>query len=87
MENWSELYLRCCSNDWVTRVVANGGAMPSSTTINALQVFVAKLRSVGLWSKMLIINPLVSDNLIASITPLLKGNSSDPWANSGFCFR
>lgn len=71
------------ATDWANRVVKNGGARPSNTTINALQTFYNTLSSSRLISKMITVNCFAPDNLTASFTPLIV-NGNDPWINSGF---
>lgn len=70
--------------NWAARVVSNGGATPSAGTQAALSNFVGALQGAGIWAKMIAVNCLVSDSLIACITPLLVGSGNDPWTNSGF---
>lgn len=69
--------------DWAKRVVTNGGALPSQSTINAMQTFYNTLVSQGLKASMLEVCCFVPDNLIACITPLIKTSGSDPWTNHG----
>lgn len=71
--------------DWVERVIYNGGAAPSEATQNALRTFYNGLVSNNLLSKMKVINAVVPDNLSASLTPFWNSTGSyDPWINSGF---
>lgn len=65
---------------WAQRVVLNGGPMPSAPTISAINTFVASLNSAGVWSKMLHVNVVAPDSLIAAETPLLKTiGTNDPY--------
>lgn len=70
--------------DWATRVVNNGGAMPSAGTIAAMETFRLALISSGLYSKMKSVCVFVPDSLIAATTPLVVGIGSDPWTNNNF---
>lgn len=72
------------ANDWASRVVVNGGAMPSQATINACETFIESLMVSGIWSKMVALNMYAPDNLIAAITPLVKVKGNDPWTNQSF---
>lgn len=69
--------------DWLARVDAAGGAAPSQTTIDALNEFCATLRGNGLDTLMVSMNPIVPDNIIAAITPLIKTHGHDSWTNVG----
>lgn len=71
-------------SQWSTRVITNGGAAVSANTMSSMNTFDVALNSAGLSSKMIAVNCFVPDNLIASITPLLKGSGNDPWTNNGF---
>jgi hypothetical protein len=70
--------------DWANRVVTNGGAAPSAGTKTALTTFYAGLVSDGLTGKIKAMCCFVPDNLIAAITPLVRGVGSDPWTNTNF---
>lgn len=72
------------ANDWATRVVANGGAMPSANSITAAGNFVASLKLAGIFTKMHAVNMFAPDSLIAAITPIIKNLGFDPWTNSNF---
>ncbi len=67
------------ANDWATRVVANGGAFPSQASINGYTAFVDGCIADGNWSKMIHVNGMASDSLIAMKTPLLNIQGIDPW--------
>lgn len=69
--------------DWVTRIIANGGAAPSAANITATRTFYNTLNAAGLWSKFYILNPIVPDNAVAAKTPLIRGAGSDPWVMAG----
>jgi len=64
--------------------VANGGATPADSTKNAIADFYNGLIADSLLSKMLTLNCIAPDNLIAATTPLIVGPGSDPWTNNGF---
>jgi len=71
---------------WISRVIANGGATPSSTTVTALNTFCNTLDSKYISPFICALNPIVPDNLIAATTPLffIPSNGNDPWTNSNF---
>ena len=71
---------------WANQVVANGGARPSSTSINAVTAFVSGLVADGLTSKMIAVCPFAPDSLIAALTPIpaLTTAGNDPWTNHNF---
>jgi hypothetical protein len=69
--------------NWASRVVTNGGAAPSTATKQALHVFCVGLDSASLTAKMKAVCCFAPDNLIASITPLIKVAGNDPWTNVG----
>lgn len=70
--------------EWVERVVANGGETPSANTQSALSVFADGLIDSGLDTKMKSVNCLVPDNMIACATPLIANVGSPSWAINGF---
>lgn len=65
------------TNSWVTRVLANGGAMPSANTISASQTFEAAISSLK--SRIYHLNFVAPDSLIAFQTPFIKTVGIDPW--------
>lgn len=69
---------------WAARVVTNGGAAVSGATVSAVNTFYNGLVSNSLLSKMISVNVIAPDNLIAAITPLIVGGGNDPWTNNGF---
>jgi hypothetical protein len=70
--------------NWARRVVANGGAAPSTATINAIDTFLNTLESAGLLSKIDTMCVFVPDNFIAASTPVWRRWGDDPWTNVGF---
>lgn len=71
-------------SNWATRVVANGGALPSKNSVAAQDTFWRAMISAGIDSKMYCVNCVAPDSLIAMATPLIVGGGSDPWtANAG----
>jgi hypothetical protein len=70
--------------DWANRVVANGGAAPGNTTLNALTNFIAGVQTDNLWPSMAVVNIFAPDSLTAAITPLFRSVGSDPWVNHNF---
>lgn len=71
-------------SDWVTRITAAGGAAPSAENQRAHGFFYDNVNSNGALSPLLIVNLLTPDNLIAAITPFIKGGGLDSWTNTGF---
>jgi hypothetical protein len=70
--------------DWVTRIIRSGGNIPSNNTLIALTNFLLGMDSVGLTSKILIVNAFVPDSLVAATVPLLKVSTGDNWTNHNF---
>ncbi len=70
--------------DWATRVVANGGAMPSGNTIACMETLRLSLISLGITNKIYSLCIFVPDSLIAATTPLFKHKGADPWTNGNF---
>lgn len=70
--------------DWVNRVVFNGGATPSLNTQQALTAFVLGMRASGLLAKMVMVNCFVPDGLVAAMTPLIMGAGFETWINHNF---
>jgi hypothetical protein len=71
--------------NWAAQVVTNGGAAPSSGTKAALQTFVNSLYAANLFAKLVVVNCMVPDNLIACLTPLFNsGLGNNPWTNNNF---
>ncbi len=71
------------TTDWARRVVANGGAMPSQTSIIAMETLRVSLEAQGLTNKIWTLCIFVPDSVIAASTPLIKNLGADPWTNSG----
>lgn len=72
------------STDWQTRVVANGGAMPSANTIAAMETLRLGCIAAGLTNKIYSLCVFVPDSLIAATTPLFLHKGVDPWTNNNF---
>ena len=70
--------------NWALRVVANGGAQPSNSTIAALDTFYDTLVASNIAAKMKSVNCYASDSLTACLTPLIVGSGYDPWRNTNF---
>lgn len=68
--------------NWAVRVVANGGATVATSTVSALNTFIASCKGAGLWSLMYHVNCIVPDSLKAALTPLLVGGYNDPWIDN-----
>lgn len=69
--------------DWVSRVIGAGGADPSASTKLALSHFMDALDTASLTSKMLSVNCIVPDNLIAATVPLIAVSGNSPYTNLG----
>jgi hypothetical protein len=70
--------------DWAARVVVNGGAAPSAYNVAAISNFCGALDAASITNLMIAVNVFAPDNLIASITPLIKNYGNDPWTNTSF---
>ncbi len=69
---------------WVSRVVAAGGAVPSTATQAALSTFLQAIYGSTLFCKMIFVNCLVPDSLTAALTPLIQAAGSASWTNHNF---
>lgn len=67
---------------WAAQVVTNGGAAPSSTTICAFDTFWSAVVTAGIDSKMLSVNCMAPDSLIAARTPLYKTAGNALWTDA-----
>lgn len=74
------------ASDWANRVVANGGALPSSTIQNALATFYNGLVTAELSEKFYCLNCYAPGDIEAGITPLIVGVGNDPWTNGSGAF-
>lgn len=76
------------ANAWAARVVANGGAAPSASTITAIANFQCGLIADGLDTLMVTWNAMVPDSIVAAMTPQfigpVGGSGTDPWTNNNF---
>ncbi len=70
--------------DWALRVVANGGAMPSQSTIISMETFRLGVIAAGISNKLYDCCIFVPDSLIAATTPIFRSKGSDPWSISNF---
>jgi hypothetical protein len=70
-------------SSWATRVVANGGAAPTTATKNALNTFYNGLVTDGIDTAIIALDAFVPDSLIACLTPLVVHAGNDPWTNIG----
>lgn len=70
--------------DWSTRVVANGGALPSQNTIQAMETLRTTLISQGITNKIYALCNFVPDSVIACCTPLFYHLGYTNWGNSNF---
>lgn len=68
--------------DWALRVVANGGAMPSQNTIQAMETLRLGCISAGLTNKIYSLCVFVPDSVIASATPLFLHKGYPMWTNN-----
>lgn len=69
--------------DWAKRVVTNGGAFPSRTSILAMDGFYRAVVAAGIDTKMKSCCVFVPDGIIAASTPIFKAYGNDPWTNTG----
>lgn len=69
---------------WADRVVANGGARPSQTTIDIADNFILSCSIFGFQSKLRMVNIFAPDNLIACCTPLFSNEGTAAWTNNNF---
>ncbi len=76
---------------WTNNVVLNGGALPGSTSYNAINVWydamiTAGLATDGTFSSCTIrsANAVAPDSLIAALTPCIDLAGSQPWVNHNF---
>ena len=70
--------------DWAARVVANGGAAPSTSTKTAMSTFYDALQAASLDTQMKGLCVFVPDSLTAATTPLIVGTGLGLWTNTGF---
>jgi hypothetical protein len=71
--------LNALATDWAAQVVTNGGAAPSGGTVTALSNFCNALDAASITSKMLALNCIVPDSLIAAATPLIHVKGGSIW--------
>jgi len=70
---------------WSNRIVAAGGVTPGAASKSAVHTLATDLWSAGIIRKILHAIPLVSDSLIAAITPIFyNGVGNASWANTNF---
>lgn len=69
-------------NNWVNTILRNGGSKPSLQTIVASNELYNNISN--LLPKIKALNGFVSDNLIASITPLISNYGNAVWTNTNF---
>jgi hypothetical protein len=70
--------------DWITRIEANGGRIPSVNTQRTMEVLYNDLAGAGLVSKMKSLCVFVPDNLTAALTPFIKSAGNNLWRSVGF---
>lgn len=71
-------------SDFGTRVVTNGGATVSNSTMTALNTLFDTLTSNSLITNCLTLNPFIPDSLTGCLTPLIKVKGNDPYTNFGY---
>jgi hypothetical protein len=71
-------------DEWASRVVANGGAMPSGNTLRAVATFRTSIASIR--SQIVLCNFFAPDSIVAALTPLIVGPGPGLWptVNPGF---
>lgn len=72
------------ANDWAARVVTNGGSAPAASTVSALRTFYNALVTAGIDGKMIAVNCVVPDSLIAACTPLICKFGNTLWTPINF---
>lgn len=70
-------------SNWVSRVIANGGAAPSANTIAAATTFYSALVAGGISGMYKTLNMVAPDSDIAARTPLIVGVGKDPYTGGG----
>lgn len=97
LQDMVQLYLMCdwpaggiCAHpivtDWLTRLANDYQPMPSTQTIQAICDFCDRLTMYGLTDKLLVVNPVIPDSLLAMRYPLIyqTGNGNSPFVNANF---
>lgn len=69
------------TNDWVTRILTNGGVQPSTPVMNAVDTMDKTMVSAGLDTKIIANCWFTMPNLINIRTPYYHFLGSDPWAD------
>ena len=70
--------------DWPSRVVANGGALPSANSTNSVNIFYTHLVLTGLTNKLISVIGFAPDSLIAATTPIYLQDGYPLWTNVNF---
>jgi len=71
-------------SDWATRVVTNGGALPSILTRWKSSIFMTSLDAAGVTPLIKALNFIAPDSLIAAQTPLIKTDFIELILNGDF---
>lgn len=66
---------------FIERIESAGGEAPSKETLAALDAFIDGLVEDGIYDKMLMVNCIVPDSLIAAQTPLIAKKGYPVWTN------
>jgi hypothetical protein len=69
--------------EWVARVVAAGGAVPSAATQMVSDSFIKYLKANSIFTKVIVANLFVPDSLTAAYTPLIQGAGFASWVTAG----
>jgi hypothetical protein len=72
------------ANAWSAQVVTNGGAAPGATSLAAVKTFWNSIVAAGIDSKMIAVNIVAPDSVIAALTPIYKTSGNSIWTNTGF---
>jgi len=72
------------STSWSRLVVSLGGPVPSQNSIRAVERMYNDLGTAGLLTKMLSVNAIVPDSLLAARVPFINAGGSQLWANTNF---
>src|SRR5688572_20820326 len=68
--------------DWSTRVIANGGTIPSQSTIKCMENLRVTLIAQGITNKIYSLCVMVPDSVIAAATPLFIHKGYPMWTNN-----
>ena len=70
--------------EWVERVQANGGSVPSDLTVSAASRLLVSLVVESLYDKIMLLNFFAPDSIEAAECPVIAAYGDPAWTNSGF---